>query len=72
MKRLNLTAEQVEEEIRRLEKSPYVKIARDESRLKNRLYALRSLEKRGKEIAAQKGIAVEIKGKGQNASKIAP
>ena len=50
----DLTDEQVELEIERLSKSPLVKLARKEQRLKNarrqNLYTLRYLEKRGKEL----------------------
>lgn len=50
-----LTDSQVEEEIERLTDSPLVKLARKELRLKykrrQRLYNLRNLEKRGKELA---------------------
>lgn len=49
-----LTDEQVEQEIARLTKSDAVKLARREQRIKyarrQRLYALRALEKRGKEL----------------------
>ena len=51
-----LTDEQVYAEMERLKKSPHVKLARKELRLKYRyrqaLYSLRNLEKRGKELAA--------------------
>ena len=58
-----LTDEQVEEEIERLKKSPYVALARREQRLRYRrrqaLYQLRDLEKKG--IALQKaGITMEV------------
>jgi hypothetical protein len=57
-----LTDEQVEAEIARLTESPHVKLARRELRLKykrrQRLYQLRSFEKRGKELEAQ-GITLE-------------
>ena len=50
----DLTDEQVELEIERLSKSPLVKLARKEQRLKNarrqNLYTLRYLEKRGPEL----------------------
>ena len=50
----DLTDEQVELEIERLSKSPLVKLARKEQRLKNarrqNLYTLRYLEKRGQEL----------------------
>ena len=58
-----LTDDQVEEEIERLKKSPYVALARREQRLRYRrrqaLYQLRDLEKKG--IALQKaGITMEV------------
>ena len=47
----------VEEEIARLSKSPYVKLARAEQRIKYRrrqyLYQLRDLEKRGKKLESE-------------------
>lgn len=50
----DLTDEQVELEIERLSKSPLVKLARKEQRLKNarrqNLYTLRYLEKRSQEL----------------------
>ena len=49
-----LTDAQVEEEIARLSKSPYVKLARQQERIKYQrrqyLYGLRDLEKRGKAL----------------------
>lgn len=52
-----LTDEMVEEEIARLSKSPYVKLARAEQRIKYRrrqyLYQLRDLEKRGKKLESE-------------------
>jgi hypothetical protein len=57
-----LTDEAVEKEIERLKNSDAVKLARRELRLKYKrrqaLYQLRSLEKRGKELAAA-GITME-------------
>ena len=58
-----LTDDQVEEEIERLKKSPYVALARREQRLRYRrrqaLYQLRDLEKKG--IALQKaGITMDV------------
>lgn len=54
MSREFLTDEQIESEVERLTKSPYVKLARAEQRLKYRkrqyLYTLRNLEKRGMEL----------------------
>lgn len=50
-----LTDEQVEAEISRLSKSEDVKLAKQETRIKNRrrqyMYQLRVMEKRGKELA---------------------
>lgn len=57
-----LTDEAVEREIERLSKSEYVKLARRELRLKykrrQRLYQLRSLEKRGRQLDAE-GVTFE-------------
>lgn len=63
MAREILTNEQIEAETERLSKSEYLRLARKYNRLKvekqrKRLYALRNLEKRGKELAAM-GITVE-------------
>lgn len=63
MAREILTNEQIEAETERLSKSEYVRLARKYNLLKvekqrKRLYALRNLEKRGKELAAM-GITVE-------------
>lgn len=56
MAQVNLTDEQVEQEIERLKQSPYVKLANKERRVRSRrrqyLYGLRQLEKKGKELAA--------------------
>lgn len=58
-----LTNEQVEQEIERLLQSPMVALAKKEERIRNRrrqyMYCLRTLEKRGKELAAS-GITYEI------------
>ena len=58
-----LTDEQVDKEIERLTASPYVKLARAETRAKYRkrqyLYGLRQLEKHGKELA-DAGITEEM------------
>lgn len=58
-----LTDEQVELEIERLRASEHVALARKEMRLKyqrrQKLYSLRALEKRGKELEAS-GITMEI------------
>lgn len=52
-----LTDAQVEEEIARLSKSPYVKLARQQERIKYQrrqyLYGLRDLEKKGKALYEQ-------------------
>lgn len=57
-----LTDSEVECEIAKLEKSPAVKLARKNNRLKymrrQRLYTLRSLEKQGKQLQ-EEGITVE-------------
>ena len=49
-----LTDVQVEEEIARLTKSPYVRLAKMQERIKNQrrqyLYSLRTLEKKGKAL----------------------
>ena len=61
-RRTFITDEAVEKEIEELRESPYVALARRELRLKykarQKLYALRNLEKRGKELAAI-GITVD-------------
>lgn len=58
-----LTDEQVEKEIARLEASPLVKLARREERIRykrrQRLYTLRALEKKGKELE-KAGITLEM------------
>ena len=56
MARELLTDDQLEAEIKRLSESEYVRLARKENRLKiekqkQKLYVLRSLEKRGKELS---------------------
>lgn len=57
-----LTDQEIEQEISRLNQSPYVKLARREQQLKYKrrqyLYGLRWLEKQGRQLAAQ-GITVE-------------
>ena len=59
-----MTTDEILAEIEVLKKLPYVKIAKDtENRmLRQRLYQLRSLEKRGKQIAEQMGIKVAENG----------
>ena len=58
-----LTDEQVEQEIERLQKSPYVKLANKERRLRERrrmcLYNLRQLEKKGRALE-EAGITMEV------------
>ena len=57
MSKEKLTDAQVETEIKRLNNSQYVKLAQKEIRLKYKrrlhLYNLRSLEKRGKQLAEE-------------------
>lgn len=57
-----ITDEMVEEEIKRLQNSPLVKLARREEAIRNRrrqyMYQLRSYEKKGKALAAE-GITIE-------------
>lgn len=57
MQNEKMTDAQVETEIKRLNNSPFVKLAQKEMRLKYkrrlRLYNLRSLEKRGKQLAKE-------------------
>ena len=63
MARATLTDEQVESEIQRLRKSPFVALARKEERMKYRqrqaLYTLRNLEKKGRALDAA-GITSEM------------
>ena len=58
-----LKDEEVEEEIAKLNQSPYVAMARRENRLKYKrrqyLYQLRNLEKRGRELE-QAGVTMEM------------
>lgn len=62
MANLNMTDEQVEEEILRLQASPHVKLARREEAIRNRrrqyMYQLRMYEKKGKALEAQ-GVTLE-------------
>lgn len=62
MAREIMTDEMVEEEIRRLQASPLVKLARREEAIRNRkrqyMYQLRMYEKKGKALEAQ-GITLE-------------
>ena len=59
----NLTDEEVEVEIERLKKSPYVKLARREQAVRYRrrtmLYNLRMLEKKGRQLEAS-GITMDV------------
>lgn len=63
MPKLNLTDEQVEREIDRLQNSDLVKLAKREEYVRNRrrqyLYSLRSYEKKGKELA-RSGITMDV------------
>ena len=58
-----LTDEQVEKEIEKLLKSPNVKLAKKEERIRYRrrqyLYTLRAYEKKGKELS-KAGITIEM------------
>lgn len=56
-----MTTEDINAEIKRLSKSPYVKLARDTANkaLRQKLYQLRSLDKKGRELAKQFGIKLE-------------
>lgn len=58
-----LSNEQVEQEIARLQKSPYVALANKERRVRERrrmyLYGLRQLEKKGRELE-RAGITAEV------------
>lgn len=58
-----LTDEQVEQEIEKLKKSPYVKLAKKEQQVRYRrrqyLYGLRQYEKKGKELSSA-GITIEM------------
>ena len=67
MAREILSDAQVEKEIERLKKSDYVKLAQKEIRLKYKrrawLYNLRSLEKRGQQLAAEGETLESLEGK---------
>ena len=60
------TSEQIQAEIERLKSSPYVKLAKkaENDMLRQRLYQLRSLEKKGKQIAETLGLKIEEGGNG--------
>ncbi len=61
MSKTTMTAEEITAEIERLRKSPYVKLARDTANkaLRQKLYQLRSLDKKGREIAERLGVKLE-------------
>lgn len=63
MAKSNITDEQVEQEIAQLQNSPYVKLAQQERRLRERrrmyLYGLRQLEKKGKALS-EAGITPDV------------
>ena len=61
MSKTTMTAEEITAEIERLRKSPYVKLARDTANkaLRQKLYQLRSLDKKGREIAERLGVKFE-------------
>ncbi len=63
MARATQSIEEVKAEIEELRKSPYVKIAKkaENDLLRQRLYQLRSLDKKGRQIAETLGITVEEK-----------
>ena len=58
----NMTDFEVEQEIERLKNSEYVRLAKKETRLRNKqrqyMYSLRNYEKRGKQLAAS-GFTIE-------------
>ena len=62
MAKTYLTDEMVEKEIERLQKSEFVKLAKKEERIRNRrrqyMYSLRTMERRGRELAAM-GMTIE-------------
>ena len=61
MSKTTMTAEEITAEIERLRKSPYVKLARDTANkaLRQKLYQLRSLDKKGREIAERLDVKLE-------------
>lgn len=63
MAKLNLTDDQVEREIDRLQNSELVRLAKREEYVRNRrrqyLYSLRSYEKKGKELK-KSGITMDV------------
>lgn len=54
-----MTNEEILQEIEKLKKSPYVKIAKEEQALKQKLYQLRWLEKKGKKLAKEQDVKVD-------------
>lgn len=61
MSKQAMTTDDVLAEIEQLKKSPYVKLAKkaENQALRQKLYQLRSLDKRGRKIAETLGIEVE-------------
>ena len=63
MERQKMTDEMVEEEILRLQQSPYVKLGRQEEAIRNRRrqyrYQLRMYEKKGRQLEAE-GITLDM------------
>ena len=63
MERQKMTDEMVEEEIHRLQQSPYVKLGRKEEAIRNRrrqyMYQLRMYEKKGRQLEAE-GITLDM------------
>jgi hypothetical protein len=61
MSKTTMTAEEIIAEIEQLRKSPYVKFAKavENKALRQKLYQLRSLDKKGRELAAQLGVNLE-------------
>lgn len=61
MAKSTMTTEEVLAEIERLKSSPYVKIVKkaENDMLRQRMYQLRSLDKKGRAIAKALGITVE-------------
>ncbi len=63
MEKLKMTDEMVEEEIHRLQQSPYVKLGRKEEAIRNRrrqyMYQLRMYEKKGRRLEAE-GITLDV------------
>lgn len=63
MERQKMTDEMVEEEILRLQQSPYVKLGRKEEAIRNKrrqyMYQLRMYEKKGRQLEAE-GITLDM------------